>query len=602
MNLRPSRHQLSRFSALLCLSMACVFSPWAVEADEITRRPNVILIICDDLNDYIEGYNGHPQTKTPELARLAKSGVRFTQAHCNIPICGPSRASLFLGIYPHHSGCYGFTKWDTYEVLQNSRTMHEHFAANGYHTLGTGKLMHHLVKNRGWQHFGNQADYGPFARVNGKNVAHPDTPAPFSEIGPVDGSFGAFENLSGHKDAAGNPYSWQSGGWGDRSRPLSVKSQEDRDQTPDELNGDWAVASLQKLAKSKDDRPFFMGVGFIRPHTPLIVPQKYFDLFPLESIQLPEILPGDIDDTYARTIRGLPEGAEPSSSRTEDMGSRLYTRLVASYPSREEALKRFIQAYLASVASVDEQIGRILDVVDNSPLKDNTIIIFTSDHGWGMGEKDYVYKNSLWQESTQVPLIVRAPGISSENTDCDQPVSLIDLYPTLIDLCNLTGETTKNEKGRSLDGYSFKSLLKAPAAGKWPGPDEALTALYKWRTKYDPSQESYALRSKDWRYIRYENGKEELYHTAEDLHEWHNLADRPEHAERLSQFRSRLLDRLPKPGTIPPQPQWQAQATKTDKTSNEKWKDTYFKKHPEADTNSDGKLSWPEYKAHKNAK
>ena len=202
-----------------------------------------------------------------------------------------------------------------------------------------------------------------------------------------------------------------------------------------------------------------MGVGFIRPHTPLIVPQKYFDLFPLESIQLPEILPGDIDDTYARErFEASPRGAEPSSSRTEDMGSRLYTRLVASYPSREEALKRFIQAYLASVASVDEQIGRILDVVDNSPLKDNTIIIFTSDHGWGMGEKDYVYKNSLWQESTQVPLIVRAPGISSENTDCDQPVSLIDLYPTLIDLCNLTGETTKNEKGRSLDGYSFKSL------------------------------------------------------------------------------------------------------------------------------------------------
>ncbi|MDB4475941.1 sulfatase-like hydrolase/transferase, partial [Pirellulales bacterium] len=192
------------------------------------------------------------------------------------------------------------------------------------------------------------------------------------------------------------------------------------------------------------------------------------------------------------------------------MGSKLFRKLVESYDSRDEALRHFIQAYLASIASVDEQVGRILEVIDNTGLKDNTIIVLTSDHGWGMGEKDYLYKNSLWQESTRIPLIIRAPGIAPADTTCDRPVSLVDIYPTLCDLCNLEGDTMKNEKGHPLDGHSFRPLLEDPASGTWTGPDEALTALYKWRMKYNPHEESYSLRSNDWRYIRYENGKEEL--------------------------------------------------------------------------------------------
>ena len=561
-------------------------------------RPNVILIICDDLNDYIEGYAGHPNSLTPNMARLARSGVRFTQAHCNIPICGPSRASLFTGIYPHHSGCYGFTKWNTYEVLQNSRTMMDHFRANGYRTLGTGKLMHHMVRQE-WKQYGNPADYGPFAFAHGEKLAHPDVPGPFREIGPVDGSFGPFVNLSGRQTADGHAYRWQSGGWGNRARPLRVDSQEDRDQTPDERNGDWAVEAIRNLAQQQGQQPFFMGVGFIRPHTPLIVPQRFFDLFPLEKMALPNIRPGDIEDTHARSIRGLPNGSEPTSPRTEDMGTRLFRNLVASYPSRDEALRRFIQAYLASVASVDEQIGRILDAVDQSQLKDNTIILLTSDHGWGMGEKDYLYKNSLWQESTQIPLIIRAPGVAQPGTDCSQPVSLIDVYPTLIDLCHLTDNTMKNDKGHALDGHTMRPLLQNPAKGQWTGPDAALTALYKWRMKYDPSRESYALRSRNWRYIRYENGKEELYQTGEDPLEWHNLAEQPEYAKQLASFRQRLQTRLPQPGRIPPQPEWIPKDTNNPKANAEAWKDKYFAKHPKADTNQDGKLTWPEYKAYR---
>ena len=567
-------------------------------------RPNVLFIICDDLNDYIQGFGGHPQAKTPHMARLARSGVSFTQAHCNIPICGPSRASLFSGIYPHNSGCFGFTKWDGYEILKNSRTIMDHFRANGYQTLGTGKLMHQMVRNE-WDAFGNPSDYGPFVYDGKEKIAHPTVPAPYREIGAVDGSFGPLVNLTEIKSPGGKPLAWQTGGWA-RQRELKIHSQTDRDLTADELNGKWAVDQLKAFTKQNGGKPFFMGVGFIRPHTPLIVPKKFFDMFPLQNIELPNIRIGDVLDTHAKSVRTIPGGSEPTASRTEDMGSRLFRLLVESYEDKESALRHFIQAYLASIAAVDEQIGRLLDVIDNSPLKENTIIILTSDHGWSMGEKDYLYKNSLWQESTRVPLILRAPGIGKPSGVVTRPVSLIDIYPTLIDLCGLDNKTMKNDKGHPLDGHSLKPLLDKPAEGKWSGPDSALTALYKWRMKYNPSQESYSLRADHWRYIRYENGKEELYATSEDPHEWVNLAENPSYSQTLISMRKQLLKRIPTPeSNIPPQPAFKPKVIATKKTPSksdaEAWKNTYFKRYPQADANKDGTLTWPEYKAHKSA-
>lgn len=578
------------------VAIVCVLS-MTTRADGRSKddSPNVVLIVCDDLNDYVEGFGGHPQARTPNLARLAASGVTFRQAHCNIPICGPSRASLFTGIYPHNSGCYGFFKWDGYDVLKNSRTMMDHFRENGYWTLGTGKLMHHMVRQE-WKNYGNRADYGPWIFDGENKLAHPDVPAPYRDIGSIDGSFGPLVNLDGRQSADGKPLEWWTGSWANQRR-LTVNSQEDRDLTADELNGQWAVDQLKLFADRPGRLPFFMGVGFVRPHTPLVVPQKYFDMFPLDTIELPVIRPDDVEDTHAQSIRGIPDGAD--GPRSEDMGTRLFNTLVDSYESRDHALRRFIQAYLASVASVDEQIGRILDAVDASPLKDNTIIVVTSDHGWGMGEKNYLYKNSLWQESTRVPLTIRAPGIAQSAGVSDMPVSLVDIYPTLIDLCSLSSETQKNDDGRPLDGHSFKPLLKDPKDGHWLGPGSALTALYKWRTKYIPAEESYALRSRHWRYIRYENGKEELYNCKDDSHEWTNLASVPKHAKILSAFRDELSSRIPEAGApVPVQPKFQPAKPAT-KSTAEDWKTTYFSKHPKADANKDGELSWPEYKAYR---
>ncbi len=561
---------------LICFFF-CGFSLLCFSSD----KPNVLLIVCDDLNDYVETLGGHPQTKTPNIRKLIESGVSFTQAHCNIPICNPSRASFATGIYPHTSQQFGFEDWDKNEILKNSRTMMDHFGKNGYHTLGTGKVMHNRDQQE-WKELGHPSDYGPFLFDGKDRIPNLSVPAPFrDDFGIIDGNFGPLENVSNKRSSiTGKNYSWITGSWR-KQRAMKYNSDDDRDPTGDELNAQWAVKRLRELAQSKKQKPFFMGVGFVRPHTPLIVPQKYFDLFPLESIELPKILKGDADDTFKHTV------TSKEDDRSGDRGTKMYDSLIASYDGdRELALKKFIQAYLASVASVDDLMGDILQALKETGFDKNTIVIFTSDHGWGNGEKDYLYKNSLWQESTRVPLIVRAPGFSVNGEKCDQPVSLVDLYPTLLDLCNLPSNTMKNDKGRPLDGFSLKPLLENPETGKWEGPDYAITALYKWAQYYDPAFQNYSLRFKDWRYIRYENGKEELYHTVKDDHEWNNLAQNTKFKKRLTEFRNQLLSVIPK--SIPEKPK-----------SNEYWKEHYFKKNPSADSNGDGKLTWAELNAHK---
>ncbi|MEE2640483.1 MAG: sulfatase [Planctomycetota bacterium] len=582
------------FPRLYALFFLFAIAAVCVSSGQCQDRPNVLLIICDDLNDYIAGLDGHPQSRTPAIEKLSRQACLFTEAHCNIPICGPSRASLFSGIYPHHSGCFGFERWDRYPVLQNSKMMMELFRENGYQTLGTGKLLHHHAKKL-WDRFGHLADYGPFAFDGQDRVAHPQVPAPFREIGTVDGSFGPLIPLEGISFPDGKKYSWKTGNW-KRYEELRVVSRKERSRTGDERNALWAAEQLRQLADSDSDQPFFMGVGFLRPHTPLIVPQEYFDRYPLDSIRLPEIRPGDVEDTFAASVRG-----------ESDKGSEMYTRLLESYPDRETALKHFIQAYLASVASVDDLVGDLMEVLEQTGLVKNTIVILTSDHGWGMGEKDYLYKNSLWQESTRIPLIVKLPGQSSPR-EISHPVSLVDLYPTLVELCGLEGTTVRNRQGHSLDGFSLLPLMNPRGSVAYRGPDEVLVALYKWAQRYEPLQQSYSLRSRSWRYIRYENGKEELYDCAADPLEWHNLVDRDDRLDTLKEFRARIREWLPADLATPPQPEAAGNSNKgPGKTGGkksgpqdaEKWKAAYFKKHPAADANRDGKLTWPELKAYR---
>lgn len=551
-------------------------------------KPNVILIVCDDLNTDIEGFGGHPQSQTPNISRLMDSGVSFQQMHCTIPICAPSRSSFFTGIYPHTSNNFGMDNWNQNSVLANSKTIFAHFKENGYRTIGTGKLMHHHA-HADWDEFREEADYGPYAHNGTQQVPHPLTPAPLrNDFGKIDGSFGPFVSLQGKDFGDGKRYTWQRGNW-ENIYDMSFPQEGARDLTADEANAQWAVEKLKGYSDESNAKPFFMGIGFMRPHTPLIVPQRFYDQYPLESLELPKILQGDAEDTYLTKSRG-----------GNDRGLKLFNSLVASYDGDVElALKHFTQAYLACVASIDELVGIILDAVDQSPLKDNTIIVFTSDHGWGTGPKDYVYKNSLWEESTRVPFIIRAPGVAKKGADVEHPTSLVDLYPTLIELCGLSGDTRRNEQGAVIDGNSLVPLMINPVIDDWGGPEGALTAIHKWKDM-DPMMQNYSLRTKDWRYIRYYTGDEELYDHRSDLLEWDNLASNPEYTARLASFRKQLDQRI----TIRASTSASPVATSKEASSDdgEKWKSIYFKKYPEADINKDGMLTWPEFKQHKSSK
>jgi arylsulfatase A-like enzyme len=491
------------------------------------RKPNVILIVCDDLNDYVTGMEGHPQTRTPHIANLARSGVAFKRAYSNNPICAPSRSSFLTGIYPHTSKNLFWDKWFENPVLKHSRSIMEYFRDNGYHVVGSGKLMHHHLPSV-WSQFKYKADYGPFV-YDGKNrVAHPSVPQLFGSIGYVDGSFAPLSDLPYGPNPENNK-GWIYGTW--KINKFNYVNEENRDPTPDERNAAWAANKIKEFAKQKNSKPFFLGVGFIRPHTPLHVPKRFFDMFPRDSLKIPVIKPNDAEDCHYKDVFD-------SSIK----GLRYFRLLKESYPDLESGLKAFTQAYLASVAAVDECIGRVIEAVDKSPLKDNTIIVVTSDHGWNMGEKDYLFKNALWEESTRVPLVIRAPGVALAGGIAEHPVSLIDIYPTLIDLCGIKGDTRKNSKGARLDGYSLRPFLEKPKSETWEGPDAVLTMIYAGNsTKNDPTKQHWSVRTKKWRYILYNNGSEELYDHDTDPYEWTNLSDEALYKKVKAEMKARMF-------------------------------------------------------------
>lgn len=481
------------------------------------KKPNVLIIMVDDLNDNIGMLGGHAQARTPHMDAFAETASIFTQAFTNAPMCGPSRASMFTGIYPHNSNNYFQKPWYDYEVLNNSRTMMEQFKAAGYNVMGTGKIMHHN-KPELWSSFENEADYSPTPFEGENQVPHPDVPKPFSDIGWVDGSLGPFINLEDRSNSEGKSLYWTTGNAKLGFKPMRYVNDDDRDPTPDELNAKWTVDKIEELAKKETDQPFFLAVGFLRPHTPLVAPQKYFDLFPLEELELAIIRKNDVEDTHLQV-------AYQGDVFTLRFGKKMFDAITKAYGSTELGLKKWTQAYLACVAAVDDNVGQVLDALDNSSLKENTIVVLASDHGFHMGEKEYLYKNSLWEESTRVPLMMRVPGMTRENSKIEQTVSLIDVYPTLIDLCGLSTENMKNEKGHSLDGKSMRLLLKNPNTRNWHGVSAALTVVYAGpEHENDPSMQHYAIRSNRYRYILYNNGLEELYDHKNDPHEWTNMA------------------------------------------------------------------------------
>ncbi len=484
------------------------------------KRPNIIFVMADDLNDFIGVMNNATGVKTPNIDRLARHATIFMNAHSNAPVCSPSRASLFSGIYPHQSGQYGFGNWRKNEMLANSNTIMEMLTKHGYYTAGAGKLLHNQAPV--WDEFTLRPDYTPLAYNGKKTVQHPDVPSPFNkEIGPLDSTFIPLSHVPHVKAGKGFPgyKGWWYGGW---RKPFRYASESDRSLLPDEIYANWAVAKIKQWERKPLGKPFFLAVGFIRPHTPLVVPDKYFRMYPKHRITLPEFLPNDEDDTHFEEVWDR-----------RSKGRKHYEVLMESFDSKEEALRTYYQAYLASISFMDELVGQILDAVEDSRYRDNTIIVFTSDHGYHLGEKRYLFKNNLWERSTKVPLIIYDPRRKRQKR-VGEAVSLIDLYPTFMEFAGVRGETRKNEKGGRLDGRSLVPLI----TGRDRGERLALTVVRAWGKRAKPS---YAIRVQDWRYILYGTGRDELYYHPSDPKEERNLAEVREYQGVRKKLKRKLL-------------------------------------------------------------
>ncbi|MBM3813503.1 MAG: sulfatase [Acidimicrobiia bacterium] len=418
-----------------------------------SSRPNLLFIAIDDLNDWVSCLGGHSQARTPNLDRLVNRGVLFTNAHCAAPLCNPSRAALMTGIRPSTSGIYDNSQpMRKSPVLAKAVSLSQHFMAHGYRVVGGGKIYH-----GGFPDAASWHDYFP-DQVRNK------PPDPMPENRPLNGI-----PKTAHFD------------WG----PVRVPASEMGDYKV----VDWAVKELHK----PQSKPLFLACGLFRPHLPWYVPPKYFDMFPLEKITLPRVKDDDLDDVP-------PIGkkfARPDGDHKKVIENKQW--------------RQAVQGYLASIAFMDETLGRLIDGFDASPLAKNTNIVLWSDHGWHLGEKLHWRKFSLWEEATRNVFAVIAPGVTKPAQRCSRPVTMMEVYPTLNELCSLSPR-------KELEGASLMPLLKNPQAS-WDRP--ALTTYFR---------NNHSLRSERWRYTRYADGGEELYDHQNDPQEWTNLASKPEFA------------------------------------------------------------------------
>jgi arylsulfatase A-like enzyme len=459
----------------LCLLALCA-SPVMAE------RPNVLFIAVDDLNDWVGCFGGNPQVKTPNFDRFhAEGGMVMFNAHAPSTVCCPSRSALLTGVHCHKTGVYGnANNLKNAPKAKNLVTLPEYFSQHGYVSLSMGKIFHrHKVPGQ------DEVDAGQWAFDEWYKTLPGMGPA--SKNRPVNG----LPNLPDENKS----YHYKAFDWG-------PTVENDETQMLDYKTAMWAS---EQLNARQFDKPFFMAIGISKPHLTWYVPQKYFDMYPMDQIELPEVRLDDLDDIVLANGRPV---YKPHDT----------WRRVEKYGRHKEA----VQAYLATITFVDDCIGVLLDGLAESPYADNTIVVIWGDHGWHLGEKLKYGKCLLWQESCRVPLMVKVPGVTPPKKRCAGVVNLIDLYPTLIDLCDLPA----NPKN---DGRSFAPLLHDPDM-EWNHP--TLTTYGRGNHRIYDGRYSY---------ITYRGG-EELYDHQDDPMEWTNLARNSEYVD----IKSRLKACLPR--------------------------------------------------------
>ena len=452
---------------LLLVSCFCLVPGSAAEAEKAraSSPPNVLMIAVDDLNDWIGAMRGHPQAKTPNLDRLAAEGTLFTNAHCQAPICGPSRASVFTGMLPSTTGNYlhvmdGDIRKGAPPVRE-AVFLQDYLERFGYRTVGVGKVFHQGDATGVHDVFGGHKSFGPYApeRFN----YHP---AWFDRPAITSTDWGAYPETD--------------------------------TEMPDHKVAGFAA---ERLAGNLPE-PFFLAAGFNRPHVPWYVPEKWFRKFPVESIETPPWLPDDLADV------------PPMGRKVNEVDPTPTTE----WALRAHEWKRIVRAYLACIAFVDHQIGRVLDALESGPYADNTLVVLWSDHGYHIGEKNRFAKMSLWRRSTRVPLIFRGPGIPA-GKEVASPVNLMDMYPTFLDRLQLPSLP-------QLEGHSLVPFFRG-TGDPWPHP--AVTFH---------GRGNLSLYAGNFHYIQYADGSEELYDLTTDPNEWTNLAEGKAVKQVLRRFRA----------------------------------------------------------------
>ncbi|MEI6715657.1 MAG: sulfatase [Verrucomicrobiota bacterium] len=458
------------------------FSAAAISSHAAEKKLNVLFIAVDDMNNDLGCY-GHPLVKSPNIDRLAKEGVKFERAYCQFPLCSPSRTSILTGLRPDTNRTFDLS-YHFRQGLPNVVTLPQLFKNNGYYTARVGKLYH----------YGNPGQIG---------TSGLDDPA----------SWGEFYNPAGRDKTAleqdvirytGKPGS----GLGSAMAFLNDKEGTDSEHT----DGKVAAQAIELLEKHKD-APFFLAVGFYRPHCPWITPKGYFEKYSMNDMQLPPLAPDQ--------QKTVPPLALASTPKWPYLG-------VTPDQARECKL-----AYYAAISFVDAQVGRVLDALDRLGLKDNTMIVFWSDHGYHLGEHGLWFKQSCYEESTRVPMIISAPGIKGAGKDCPRTVELVDLYPTIADFTGLAAPKT-------LEGVSLRPLLENTSA-EWKRP--AYSQVQRGAIP------GHSVRNERWRYTEWGYGEKgaELYDHQNDPSELKNLAADPAYATTVSEMKGLLKGIHPVP-------------------------------------------------------
>ena len=435
------------------------------------RQPNVLFIAVDDMNNDLGTY-GHPLVKSPHIDRLAQRGTRFDRAYTQFPLCSPSRTSLMTGLRPDVTQVFNLQKHFR-DVIPNVVTLSQLFKNNGYYAGRVGKIYH----------YGNPGDIG----TNGL-----DDEASWTERFNPKGRDKTDEHLIvNHTPSRGLGSS------------LSVLKAEGTDE--EQTDGMVATQAI-KMMEANRDKPFFVAAGFYRPHCPYVAPKKYFDLYPIEKVTMPQ---GPWD-----YIKSVPPAALSSTNPWPWLGVK------------EQQARESLQAYWAAISFVDAQIGRLLDALERLRLADNTIVVFWSDHGYHVGDHGLWKKQSVFERSARAPLIIAAPSQRAKGRGSPRTVEFVDIYPTLADLCGLTPPA-------NLAGKSLRPLLDNPAA-TWDRP--AFTQV--WRNTFP----GHSVRTERYRYTEWDHGKQgvQLYDYSTDPQELKNLANDPAHAKTVAELQKLL--------------------------------------------------------------